>query len=217
MELFYVGSRYYDPEIGRFINADTTDVLDGGNDHILENNLFAYCFNNPVNMFDDDGQWPKWITKAIAVVAVAAVVVAAVAITVSTFGAGSLAGVAMISASVTLAARATEVTVLQVKKGKSEGKSGSQIAKDYIESVYDNGGKIVGATTLTKSGSVIVNHIVNVQVAKIFGEKAALSTTLKTVGGKVIPYGFAAYAWGHTAYTVLVKTQFGELLKGGIS
>lgn len=48
MELFYVGSRYYDPEIGRFINADTTDVLDGGNDHILENNLFAYCFNNPV-------------------------------------------------------------------------------------------------------------------------------------------------------------------------
>lgn len=75
MELFYVGSRYYDPEIGRFINADTTDVLDGGNDHILENNLFAYCFNNPVNMFDDDGQWPKWITKAIAVVAVAAVVV----------------------------------------------------------------------------------------------------------------------------------------------
>ena len=23
-------------------------------------NMFAYCFNNPVNMFDSSGHWPKW-------------------------------------------------------------------------------------------------------------------------------------------------------------
>lgn len=87
--LFYVGSRYYDPEIGRFINADDVDILDGGNDHMLENNLFAYCFNNPVNMTDEDGQWPKWATKVLIGVAV----IAAVAVvTVATGGAG--AGVA---------------------------------------------------------------------------------------------------------------------------
>ena len=60
-------------------------------------------------MDDPTGQWPKWIGKAIAVVAVAAVVVAAVAVTVSTFGAGSVADVAAISAAVTIAARATEI------------------------------------------------------------------------------------------------------------
>ena len=27
-------------------------------------NQFAYCFNNPVNMSDDSGNWPKWIKKA---------------------------------------------------------------------------------------------------------------------------------------------------------
>ena len=112
---FYLtGTKYYDPEIGRFINADGEISDVGGN--ALGYNLFAYCFNNPVNMDDPTGQWPKWIGKAIAVVAVAAVVVAAVAVTVSTFGAGS---VAAISAAVTIAARATEVAVLQVKKSKN--------------------------------------------------------------------------------------------------
>ena len=53
--LFYVGSRYYDPEIGRFINADDTDIFFEDQDSILEHNLFAYCFNNPVNMHDPDG------------------------------------------------------------------------------------------------------------------------------------------------------------------
>ncbi|MFT9057371.1 MAG: toxin C-terminal domain-containing protein [Ethanoligenens sp.] len=53
---FYLtATRHYDPEIGRFINTDTTDILDGGNDHILENNLYTYCFNNPTNYHDPEG------------------------------------------------------------------------------------------------------------------------------------------------------------------
>ena len=28
-------------------------------------NLFAYCFNNPVNMDDQDGNWPKWIKNSV--------------------------------------------------------------------------------------------------------------------------------------------------------
>ena len=42
-------SRYYDPEIGRFINADAYVSTGQG---ILGNNMFAYCLNNPV-LFDD--------------------------------------------------------------------------------------------------------------------------------------------------------------------
>ena len=87
--LYYLNSRYYDPVVGRFVNADTIEILDGGNDHLLENNLFAYCFNNPVNMVDEEGTWPSWATKVligVAVIAVCAVV------TVATGGTG--AGVA---------------------------------------------------------------------------------------------------------------------------
>ena len=39
----------------RFISADSVDVLDEDQNNVLENNLFAYCLNNPVNMIDYDG------------------------------------------------------------------------------------------------------------------------------------------------------------------
>ncbi|HBT65113.1 MAG TPA: hypothetical protein DEB10_10690 [Ruminococcaceae bacterium] len=53
--MFYVGSRYYDPEIGRFINADDTDVLDVQAD-LYDKNLFAYCDNNPIVRVDHSGE-----------------------------------------------------------------------------------------------------------------------------------------------------------------
>jgi len=53
---YYVSSRYYDPEIGRWINADTVDVLEARQDEPLGLNLFTYCDNNPVNYFDPTGE-----------------------------------------------------------------------------------------------------------------------------------------------------------------
>lgn len=50
---YYVSSRYYDPEIGRWINADGFVSTGQG---ILGNNMFAYCLNNPVNYEDSDGE-----------------------------------------------------------------------------------------------------------------------------------------------------------------
>ena len=51
--LYYVSSRYYNPEIGRWINAD--GYISTGNG-VLEKNMYAYCQNNPVNMFDPSGE-----------------------------------------------------------------------------------------------------------------------------------------------------------------
>ena len=50
--LYYLRSRYYDPAVKRFINADT---LLGANKDILGNNVFAYCSNNPANHSDPTG------------------------------------------------------------------------------------------------------------------------------------------------------------------
>ena len=63
---YYLQSRYYDPGIGRFINADGQMPSVGGD--IRGYNLFAYCFNNPVNMDDPTGNWPKWLSGALNVV-----------------------------------------------------------------------------------------------------------------------------------------------------
>ena len=48
--LYYLNSRYYDPEVGRFISVD--GQLNGGS---LGCNMFAYCENDPVNRTDDFG------------------------------------------------------------------------------------------------------------------------------------------------------------------
>ena len=49
---YYVSSRYYDPEIGRWLNVDS--LL--SQISVLGNNLFAYCENNPVNKTDSSGR-----------------------------------------------------------------------------------------------------------------------------------------------------------------
>ena len=74
--LYSLQSRYYDPEIGRFINAD--NQLSTGSD-LTGMNLFAYCGNNPIMRVDPTGHaWWHWaIAAAVVVVAAAAVVVTA--------------------------------------------------------------------------------------------------------------------------------------------
>ena len=52
--LYYLQTRYYDPDTGRFINADaftSTDVSGA-----LSANMFAYCENNPVMRDDPTGE-----------------------------------------------------------------------------------------------------------------------------------------------------------------
>jgi len=50
--LYYLNSRYYDPNTMRFINADGQFNDD---EHVLGANLYAYCCNDPVNAYDPDG------------------------------------------------------------------------------------------------------------------------------------------------------------------
>ena len=50
---YYLQSRYYDPELGRFINADDVTATGQG---MLGHNMFAYCLNNPIFFEDDQGE-----------------------------------------------------------------------------------------------------------------------------------------------------------------
>ena len=60
--LYYLSSRYYNPTWGRFVNADTADVLGASPDKAnWDKNLFAYCDNDPINRQDDEGDLWKWL------------------------------------------------------------------------------------------------------------------------------------------------------------
>ena len=53
--LYCLGSRYYDPEVGRFVNADDTDVIFAKPQELYHKNLYVYCYNNPVVRRDIQG------------------------------------------------------------------------------------------------------------------------------------------------------------------
>ena len=56
--LYYCNTRYYDPQTGRFISADSANYLDPSSMNGM--NLYAYCINNPVMYSDPTGHAPKW-------------------------------------------------------------------------------------------------------------------------------------------------------------
>lgn len=59
--MYYLQSRYYNPTLGRFLNADAFASTGQG---ILGCNVFTYCLNSPVNGCDPCGtcfhRWDFW-------------------------------------------------------------------------------------------------------------------------------------------------------------
>ena len=100
--LYYLNSRYYDPQIGRFINADDISILSEGKDFFNGLNLYAYCSNNPIILTDEKGMswWSDlwgWVVNAvIAVASVTAIIVVALGIVSS----GGLLGAVLLGAGI---------------------------------------------------------------------------------------------------------------------
>ena len=93
-DLYYLQSRYYDPETCRFVNADDISYLDP--EAIGGLNLYAYCGNNPVMGVDLDGYSPVWwnpfswfdnVSNIGKIIIGAVAFIAAVALTIATGGA----------------------------------------------------------------------------------------------------------------------------------
>jgi len=89
--LYYLKSRYYFPEFHRFICADNAVSTVGGK--VVGYNLFSYCFNNPINFDDSNGNWPKWVTGTLNILSGVSQIVAGVALgaTVGWTGVGAVA------------------------------------------------------------------------------------------------------------------------------
>ncbi len=72
---YYLNSRYYHPEIHRFISPDSFEYIDESDFSGL--NLYCYCLNNPVMYVDPSGHAPKWWQWLIGGIGLTLIVVAA--------------------------------------------------------------------------------------------------------------------------------------------
>ena len=85
--LYYLKSRYYDPQVKRFVSEDTVVAT---NDNINASNVFLYCLNNPVIYDDQSGCFVGWDDAAAALVGGGVSVFTQLALDISTgsFGTG---------------------------------------------------------------------------------------------------------------------------------
>lgn len=95
--LKFAQARYYKAETGRFQSEDN---VRGFIDSPFTLNHYGYCFGNPIVLIDNDGNWPKWATKAAdavgnfysehrEIINATALMATAVVITVATCGTGA--------------------------------------------------------------------------------------------------------------------------------
>ena len=69
-QLFYCNSRYYSPELCKFISPDSVNYLDPNSINGL--NLYCYCFNNPIMYADPSGHFPFLLLTALVGLAIGA-------------------------------------------------------------------------------------------------------------------------------------------------
>ena len=159
--LYYLGSRYYNPEVGRFLNADAFVSTGQG---FTGNNMFAYCGNNPVSRVDENGMFFGLIlelfTIAVTLAATEVALVTSTASLVATTAAATVYAGAKVAA---IAASINHTVNLIIAE-----KINKEIAESYTESEAKTAiDEILADYGTNENATVAVTFKSETQVAKI--------------------------------------------------
>ncbi len=178
--LYYLNSRYYDPELCRFINADDISYLD--KDSLNGLNLYVYCSNNPIMSIDPEGTWDwRKFWKGLGLT-IAAVVLVTVITTAAVLTAGVAA--AVLGASVTTISTIMTSTAIG---GLIAG--GISILGQGIDNGFDK----------LNLGSIAINTFTGAAFGAItgaIGPTASMSTKILGALGKIGLSGLSATLHG---------------------
>ncbi len=210
---YYLQSRYYDPVVGRFLNADDVSAFAVEQGSLLQYNPFVYCLNDPISRADENGMWswPKWTKKAVAAVAVVAVVAVVAAVTVATAGTGTAVAAVAVGAAkgaaigfaVGAATGAAEGAITHVATtGSLDG-----VGEAMLEGAAD--GALTGAITGAVSGAASGLGSVKGSCSTVNSHCFVAGTVVLTVTGKrvieSIEAGDLVWAWDETTGDVALK------------
>ena len=200
--LYYLNSRYYDPEIGRFINIDDISVINDYKDTLNGLNLFAYCINNPIMFTDESGRgFLDWFLGILSAVAVVFVTTALVMASVAT---GGLLGVAIGAVATTMATNAAIGGITAIANGTSFAAgvlggavSGAAIGFSIGLGIMAGGGIIgfIPAILGVLSSNYLAGNLSYVIEKGLNGEQLTWEGAM-TSGGLQVASGLFAFATG---------------------
>ena len=190
--LYFLKTRYYDPEVGRFITIDDISYLDPESINGL--NLYAYCLNNPVMCVDPSGTF---------------VITGTVLLMAALIGAAAGAIVGGIYGGVTAVANNQNVlsgVLIGILSGSVMG-AGAGIAATFIAPILAGEGVVFAALSGASAGignALTVGAALTIGTTTAFGSGAiggVISDTLtQTVNnGKVSDWSsvcISALQWG---------------------
>ena len=127
--MYYLNSRYYSSEFGRFISADSETTLLANPTGISDKNLFAYCNNNPVNRSDDGGAFWHIVVGALVGAAVSGLAKVISNVADGARGKDALSGVggALLTGAASGALGATGIGVIGLAVGNAAISAGASI------------------------------------------------------------------------------------------
>lgn len=171
---YYLQSRYYDPAIGRFINADSMVNVRSA----LSSNLFAYCLNNPSSMSDDTGNLPFFAITAAIGAAVGAVFGGVVA---ARSGSNIIAGIGLGAAAGALIGTGAGIAAGVALAGSITASTGAVMAGgSALAAAIGSGGLRAGVSNLSQASNgaataaqVSESHMQQVYRQGQAGEQAA--------------------------------------------
>ena len=213
ISMYYLNSRYYNPEVGRFINADG---LLGQQGNIASSNMFIYCLNNPIMLSDSQGDIARWFKIALTITLCVAVVAVAVVSVPLTGGIGTIGATMAITYAIGTVSNVAEVAVAQYKKSINDGDEGKDVWDDIVDSTYNNLDDIFIPKTIYKVGGYLSSGLTSVAADLYSITGVALNTTrdFYTLNGASLVTDTAKNALEATRFQV---TNIGSLLSKNAS
>ena len=223
---YYLQSRYYNPEWGRFLNADFAEVV-GNENTLTDKNLYAYCDNNPVMRSDADGEfWHVIIGAAVGAVAnVAGQIINDVTMSVLTGElyysnwqtyAGAFAGGAVGGALLALTGNAA---TSDFASGFVSSATSMLLENATNESQYE-AGEIITSSIQSGATSLFLGKIPSVKMEGVTAGKGNYSATFKgsmTRMKKGVTHRMSAQTVGKGIWSNIVSGAYSNVAGGAVS
>ena len=181
--LYFLQTRYYDPEIGRFLNRDS--VFFANPEKINGLNLYSYCLNNPIAYTDSTGfaEWYDWLLAGIVIVGSA--IAAPFTAGTSLVAAGAFAAVA-IGGTISIVSQVAETGDFSMDK----------LAADMVSSAISGG---LAATGLGLPEQIFGNIAIGAGSALLQSGLSGEPITLESGVGSILSGLIGGWAGGKGA------------------